>query len=94
VKKLVYNNEDAFSNNVNFFFCDELTNQNSKVVTSVNDRSEKHWNKNINLIEDIKNQNTNFRRNLFLLGLKSKTKQCTKFKAYMNNNVIATFDRK
>ncbi len=43
MKKLVYNNEDAFSNNVNFFFCDELTNQNSKVVTSVNDGNEEHW---------------------------------------------------
>jgi hypothetical protein len=40
---LVYNTEDAFSNNVKKFFYDELTNQNSKVVTSVNDGNEEHW---------------------------------------------------
>jgi hypothetical protein len=51
-------------------------------------------NENINLIEDIRNQNTNFRCNLFLLGLKSKTKQCKELKAYLSNNVIATFDQK
>jgi hypothetical protein len=32
-----------FSNNVEVFFYDELTNQNSKVVTSVNVGSEEHW---------------------------------------------------
>jgi hypothetical protein len=32
-----------FNNSVKVFFCDELTNQNFKVVTSVNDKSEEHW---------------------------------------------------
>jgi hypothetical protein len=32
-----------FSNNVKVFFCDELTNQNSKTIISVNDGSEEHW---------------------------------------------------
>jgi hypothetical protein len=32
-----------FNNIVEVFFCDELANQNSKVVTSVNVGSEEHW---------------------------------------------------
>jgi hypothetical protein len=51
-------------------------------------------NQNINLIEDTRNLNTNFQHNLFLLGFKSKTKQCKELRTYMSNNVIATFDQK
>jgi hypothetical protein len=32
-----------FNNNAKVLFCDELVNQNSKVVTSFNDGTEKHW---------------------------------------------------
>ncbi len=32
-----------FNNIVKVFFCDELVNQNSKVVINFNDGSEKHW---------------------------------------------------
>ncbi len=48
-----------FSNIVEVLFCDELANQNSKIVISFNDESEKHWKSNTNLVKDTRNQNTN-----------------------------------
>jgi hypothetical protein len=34
--------KELFSNNAKVLFCDELVNQNSKAITSVNDGIEKH----------------------------------------------------
>jgi hypothetical protein len=35
-----------FNNSAEVFFCDELANQNSKVITNFNDGSEEHWKSN------------------------------------------------
>jgi hypothetical protein len=47
-----------FNNSAKVFFYDELVNQNSKIVTSVNEVKNTR-NHNTNLIEDDGNQNTN-----------------------------------
>jgi hypothetical protein len=44
-------------------------------------------------VKNIGNQNTNSWHSLFLISLKSKTKQCKKLRAYLNNNVLAAFDQ-
>jgi hypothetical protein len=47
-----------FNNSAKVLFCDELVNQNSIVVISVNE-VKNIGNHNTNLIEDDENQNTN-----------------------------------
>jgi hypothetical protein len=59
-----------FSHNAKVLFCDELVNQNSKAITSVNDGLEK-----------IGNQNTNSLCSPFILRRKLKTKQCKELRA-------------